>query len=194
MFVKKAILWFLSIKDDILNFVTLKIKQVEYKNIAINGKLVICGNGKIILGNGVTINSSLRSNPIGGQERSLFVVSKGAKLEIGNNSGISNTAIVCKQHIRVGRNVMIGGNTKIYDTDFHSLDYKKRLSPKTDIAVNRPISIEDGAFVGAHVIILKGVIIGEKSIIAAGSIVTKSVPAGELWGGVPAEFIRKLEE
>ena len=56
-----------------------------------------------------------------------------------------------------------------------------------------PVIIKDGAFIGAHSIILKGVIIGEKSIVGAGSVVTKSIPDGEIWAGNPAKFIRKIE-
>jgi acetyltransferase-like isoleucine patch superfamily enzyme len=48
-------------------------------------------------------------------------------------------------------------------------------------------------FIGARCIILKGVTIGEKSIVAAGSVVTKNIPEGEVWGGNPAKFIKKIE-
>lgn len=56
-----------------------------------------------------------------------------------------------------------------------------------------PVVIKDGVFIGAHCIILKGVTIGEKSIIGAGSVVTKSIPDGEIWAGNPAKFIRRIE-
>jgi acetyltransferase-like isoleucine patch superfamily enzyme len=56
----------------------------------------------------------------------------------------------------------------------------------------KPVTIEDGAFIGGDVIILKGVVIGENSVIGAGSVVAKSVPPGEIWAGNPAKFIRKL--
>lgn len=47
---------------------------------------------------------------------------------------------------------------------------------------------------GAHTIILKGVTVGAKSIIGAGSVVTKSIPDGEIWAGNPAHFIRKIDD
>ena len=56
-----------------------------------------------------------------------------------------------------------------------------------------PVVIKDGAFIGAHCIILKGVSIGEKSVVGAGSVVTKSIPDGEIWAGNPAKFIRRIE-
>lgn len=52
--------------------------------------------------------------------------------------------------------------------------------------------IEDNVFIGARCIILKGVTIGENSIVGAGSVVTKSIPANEIWAGNPAKFIRKI--
>ena len=53
----------------------------------------------------------------------------------------------------------------------------------------RPISIAGNVWIGANVVVLKGVTIGEGSVVAAGTVVTKEIPAGEIWGGVPA---RKL--
>ena len=47
---------------------------------------------------------------------------------------------------------------------------------------------------GTHTIILKGVTVGAKSIIGAGSVVTKSIPDGEIWAGNPAHFIRKIDD
>ena len=55
-----------------------------------------------------------------------------------------------------------------------------------------PIIIGDYVFIGARCVICKGIEIGERSIIAAGSIVTKNIPAGEIWGGSPAKFIKKI--
>lgn len=55
-----------------------------------------------------------------------------------------------------------------------------------------PIVIKDGVWIGAHSIILKGVIIGERSVIAADSVVMKSIPNDELWGWNLAEFIKRI--
>ena len=55
-----------------------------------------------------------------------------------------------------------------------------------------PVVIEDNVFIGARCIILKGVTIGENSVVGAGSVVTKSIPANEIWAGNPAKFIRKI--
>ena len=54
------------------------------------------------------------------------------------------------------------------------------------------IKIEDNAFIGAKTIITKPVTIGHNSVVAAGSVVTKDIPPCEIWGGVPAKFIKKI--
>lgn len=56
------------------------------------------------------------------------------------------------------------------------------------------VKIGDGAFIGANVIICQPVTIGEKACVAAGAVVTKDIPAGEIWGGVPAKFLKKVDE
>ena len=78
------------------------------------------------------------------------------------------------------------------DTDFHPLDYISRRVG-IDGTLTAPIRIEDDVFIGAGVIIMKGVTIGKHSVIGAGAVVTKSVPENEVWAGNPAHFIRKVD-
>lgn len=181
--------------NNMWNLIVLKIKKVKVgRNLHINGKLFIYGvNGRFALGNDVTINSGKRFNPIGGDTRSIFSVGKNGNIIIGNRSGLSNTAIISYDKVTIGNNVLIGGSCKIYDTDFHSLNYEKRMLLSLDPDIKTiPVIIKDGAFIGAHSIILKGVTIGERSIVGAGSVVTKSIPNGEIWAGNPAKLIRKI--
>lgn len=80
----------------------------------------------------------------------------------------------------------------ITDSNHHSLDWRVRnLEGDTD-RKSAPVVIEDYVFIGARSIVLKGVRIGARSVIAAGSVVVKDIPAGELWGGNPAKFIKKI--
>lgn len=83
---------------------------------------------------------------------------------------------------------------KVYDTDFHSLDYTKRRTSREDQKNKKmkKVTIEHDAFIGAGCMILKGVTIGACSIVGAGSVVTKSIPANQVWAGNPAKFIRNL--
>jgi acetyltransferase-like isoleucine patch superfamily enzyme len=107
---------------------------------------------------------------------------------------MSSTAIICNHQILIGNNVTIGGNTVIYDTDFHVLDPHVRNDKSLDKqqAIKAPVCIGDNVFIGAHSTILKGVLIGDNSVIGGCLVITKDVPAGEIWAGNPAKFIRKL--
>lgn len=146
------------------------------------------------IGNNFSMNSGDHFNLIGRQQPCFFIVQRNGVLRIGDNVGISGTAIVCHERVTIGDNVKIGGNVVIYDTDFHSLDPELRRSGKDDLlqAKTAPVTIENDAFIGAHSTILKGVTIGKGAVIGAGSVVTKVVPPGEVWAGNPARRIKSL--
>lgn len=189
--IKKLITLIPDVQDGLCNRITLKYRHVSCRQMpVIHGRLKIYGHGKIVLGEGVTINSSASSNPIGGDCRTIFSIVPGAVLTIGNWVGISNSAIVCHNSITLGDDVVIGGNVKIYDTDFHRLSEGCRELDDRKAARKGAVVIRDRAFIGAHSIVLKGVTIGEGAVIGAGSVVTKDVPAGEVWAGNPAVKIK----
>lgn len=157
-------------------------------------KLVIAkSNSNLKIGNNCVINSGNSFNLIGRQQRTMFILADNSILEIGNNTGLSSTVIVCHKHVRIGDNVKIGGNVVIYDTDFHSLNSNERNAipeVKNNIRVKEVI-INDNVFIGAHTTILKGSVIGENSIIGSGSVVSAIIPPNEVWAGNPAKFIKK---
>lgn len=154
--------------------------------------LINVPNGKLEIGDNTRINSGMIYNAIGGNQETSFSTKGMGSIVIGKNVGISNTAFVAQSNITVEDNVLIGGGCCVYDTDFHSLNFEYRMqSPDTHVET-RPVCIKNGAFIGAHSIILKGVTIGKKSVVGAGSVVTKTIPDGEIWGGNPAHFIRKV--
>ncbi len=145
------------------------------------------------IGADFTINNNLEGNPIGRPQACTFIIDNNAKLIIGNNVGISSTAIVAHCYIEIQDNVRIGGGVCIYDTDFHSLKAVDRLSDRDrENKNNAPILIKENVFIGAHATILKGVTIGSSAVIGACSVVTKDVPDNEVWAGNPARFIRSL--
>jgi acetyltransferase-like isoleucine patch superfamily enzyme len=161
--------------------------------LKVNGliKLHVTRRGILEIGKNCTINSD-NFNLIGRQQKAIFWVE--GKLSIGNNLGLSCSAIICNHEISIGDNVTIGGNTVIYDTDFHSLDPSTRASKALD-KVNAKwgkIAIGNHVFIGAHSTILKGVTIGDNSVIGACSVVTKNIPKDEMWGGNPAKYIAKI--
>ncbi|WP_339627070.1 acyltransferase [uncultured Winogradskyella sp.] len=182
----------IGLSNKVVNKINIYIENVSIKNYKIKGKIKIYNQGNISIGENFKANSGKNYNPIGGDTILRLICHENAKLILGSNVGISNTTIVCSTGIIIEDNVLIGGGCKIWDTDFHSLDYKIR-GTKGDRFNNKreSIKIKKNAFIGGGSTILKGVTIGEKSIIATGSIVVKSVPDGEVWGGNPAKFIKK---
>jgi acetyltransferase-like isoleucine patch superfamily enzyme len=186
--------WILKVYFFIYNYLMLKINKVTFnKRPIINGKLLITNNGYCSFGDDVVFNSSLQSNWVGLYKQSTVAVMQGAKLIIKNNSGFSGVSIFCSKNIEVGSYCNFGGNVSIWDTNFHSLDYELRRAGLEDVKSDS-IIIGDDVFVGANAIILKGVTIGNRSIIGAGSVVTKNIPSDEMWAGNPAIKIRDIKK
>ena len=133
-----------------------------------------------------TFNSSHRSNLIGIYSPCMIsTIKSGAKIEIGHNCGFSGTVIGCAQYIKLGNNVRCGANTMITDSDWHSDD------PRT--GKDKPVIIDNNVWLGYGVKVLKGVHIGENSLIGAGSIVTKDIPANVVAAGNPCKVIKELK-
>lgn len=148
---------------------------------------------KVRIGSNVLINSGPYFAADAGNYSKLYVAD-GAEFSIGDSSGFSNTVIACYNKITIGNHVDIGAGCYIFDTNYHSTDFRVRMDGRSDADVKTsPIVIEDNVFIGARTIVSKGVTIGARSIIAAGSVVVTDVPADEVWGGNPAKFIKKLK-
>lgn len=173
------------------NYMMFKLNRVIHTTYTINGRLEVRNSGGIIIGENFSANSGNLYNPIGGDIVLRLIAYKGGTIEIGQNVGISNSTIVCFNSIKIDDYVSIGGGCKIWDSDFHSINAKERCFLGDINAKTAPILIKKYAFIGGSSIILKGVTIGENSVIAAGSVVTRDIPDNEVWGGNPAKFIKK---
>lgn len=172
-------------------YVLRKSKVSFHPSIKFYGETLLSLSGQVSIGKNFISRSGIQNCINSG--KSKIVVKSSGELNIGDNSGMSNTCIHCYEKIKIGDNVNIGSGTQIFDTDFHSTSWQDRLDRQTDVlhAKTAPVSIGDCVFIGANCIITKGVEIGARSIIAAGSVVTRNIPEGEVWGGVPAMFIKK---
>ena len=139
----------------------------------------------INIGDECRFNSSHTSNLIGVYSPCMIsTLKRGAHISVGNKCGFSGTVIGCALNITIGNNVKCGANTLITDTDWHSDDIRS--------GNDAPIKICDNVWLGYGVIVLKGVTIGENSIIGAGSIVTNDIPANVIAAGNPCKIIRKI--
>lgn len=179
--------------DNLYNYLFFRIKRVKinWNNVILRGRIRIHGSGKLVIEDGVKINSSSMANQAAGT-RTVFYILEDALLKIGKNTGISNSTFCCTKGISIGDNVTIGGDCIFYDTDFHSIYAEKRRERSDNNIISKEIDIKNDVFIGAKCIILKGVSVGERSVIGAGSVVTKSIPNDEVWAGNPAKFVKKL--
>lgn len=178
------------------NKLNFKINGVKYgKKCCLEGRiwLSVEDGAKVSIGSGCHITGGRFVNRIGRNLASSLSAARGAELTIGDCCGISSTCIWAKESIVIGNNVNIGADCLIMDHDAHSLDFQKRHTFADDYAgtATAPIRIADDVLIGAKVIVLKGVTIGARAIVGAGSVVTRDIPADEIWAGNPAKFIKK---
>jgi maltose O-acetyltransferase len=163
--------------------------NVGYQEVVLNQPALFSGNGIIKLGRcfiGVWPSPFYFSTYAHIEARATS-----AKITIGNSTWLNNNATIIadKTSITIGDNVLIGQNVFICDSDFHGLKVEDRSNGKYDVA---PVYILDNVFIGANVSILKGITIGENSVIASGSIVSSSIPANVVAGGIPAKVLKNL--
>ncbi|MBQ9902662.1 MAG: acyltransferase [Clostridia bacterium] len=158
------------------------------------GRLVIQGHGRYKIGDNCHFISKETISPVGGNRVVFQTFFPDSSIIIGNNVGISHTIICSKIRVEIEDNVLVGGGVKIYDTDFHSIHYEERLQSPDPGVKSKPVRICEGAFIGGHSIILKGVTVGKHSVIGAGSVVTHNVPDYEIWAGNPAVFVKRIHQ
>lgn len=172
------------------------------KNMRVFDKVYISGHGTITIGDNFVFTSGSSINPICRNIKGcIHTATEDSKITIGNNVGISSACIWSQTSITIGDNVNIGGDCLIMDSDAHPHDYmKRRRGFATIVGIgkylkdipSKPITIGDDSWLGARCIVLKGVNIGARSIIAAGSVVTKDIPEDCIAAGNPAKVLKKM--
>ena len=113
-----------------------------------------------------------------------------AEIVIGSNNIINNNSVIgCTSRVVIGNDCLIGDSVAIYDADFHNLSPERRRDQQFPTA---PIILGNNIWIGSRAMILKGVTVGDHSVIGAMSIVTKSIPPRTLVAGNPARIVREL--
>lgn len=170
------------------------------KNLVIGKNLKILGSptvnimhgGSITIGDNVTLTSENKGYHLNMHSAvKLFVDRKNAKIIIGNNTRIHGTCIHAFEYISIGENCLIAANCQIIDGSGHDLSFEDPANRINTKGGSKPIIIHNNVWIGANSIILPGVKIGEGSVIAAGSVVTKDVPPLVIVGGNPAKIIKE---
>lgn len=154
-------------KFNLISFISPEI-QIDIRN-----------KGMIIFGKKCSI---LKGNLFGVRENGIITISDGSFFN-------RNCQVVSHKKIFIGKNVYVGPNTVIMDHD-HIFSIKGVEKKKFN---SKAIIIEDNVWIGANVIILKGVTIGKNSVIAAGTVVTKDVPPNSILIQRRDNYIKELE-
>lgn len=133
-----------------------------------------------------------------------FSIGVNGRCTIGDFTLLNGALVMAEDDISIGSYCLISWNVGIADSDFHPLDPAQRLIDAQAVAPffkdrpprpklkTAPVKISDNVWIGMNATILKGVTIGENSVVAAGSVVTKSVPPNTVVAGNPAVAVRQL--
>ena len=148
------------------------------------------GSGSLCIGKSNTFGVP-QSQQLGNGGILLQPRKRQAEIRIGNDYAFNNNvAIVANGRVTIGNGCQIGDQVAIYDCDFHEIHPATRNQSHGSV---RPVEIGNNVWLGSRVMVLKGVRIGDNSVIGAMSLVNKSIPPNCLAAGNPAKVIRVLE-
>lgn len=134
-----------------------------------------------------------------------FSIGVNGHCRVGDYTLLNGALLMAEEEIVIGSYCLISWNVGIADSDFHPLEPALRridamaISPYSQPRPERPpigtkpVHIGDNVWIGMNAVILKGVTIGENSVVAAGSVVSKSVPANVVVAGNPAVIVKELK-
>ncbi len=160
----------------------LRNAQTIGAEIELTGPVIIQNSGTLEIGDQVIFDSKWYK-PI-----YIQLSRPEARLTIENNVYINyGTEISLVKEVFIGAYSLISIDCLIYDTDWHSIDGFGQDAPVAPTRIGR------GVWLGARVIVMKGVTIGDNTVVAANSVVTKDLPNNVLAGGSPAREIRAIQ-
>ena len=136
---------------------------IRYKNV----KIITKNGGRIVCGDQLRI-----------EENAALSAVNGGKLSLGDNVGIGQGNLIkCQEKIEIGSGTLFGPNVLVYDHDhvFDSVNGVDRKRFQT-----KPVMIGENCWIGANVVILKGSEIGDRCVVAAGSVIRGSYPSDSL--------------
>lgn len=147
--------------------------------IFIGASPIIVNRGRFVAGSHFRVR--------GAQTRALIETAPDGIIQIGDEVFINQgSCIFSALRVQIGNRVDIGDDVRIYDTAFHPV----RPGEPTKVA---EIVIEDDVWLASGCAILAGVTVGRGSVVSAGAIVTRSVPAGSVVAGVPAKVVGSFD-
>ena len=173
------------------NIILYNGKLIIGKNFKVWGSIrfLIDGNGKILIGDDFHAVSSRRRSYLTLFSPCHLTIVRSGKIILGKHVGLNGNTIISKKKIEIKDETMIGPNTIIIDHDGHSISPINRWNSDDE---PKEISIGKNCWIGMNCIILKGVNIGDNTVIAAGSVVIKSCDKDSLYAGNPAKKIKNI--
>jgi acetyltransferase-like isoleucine patch superfamily enzyme len=133
-----------------------------------------------------------------------FPLGANATCSLGDFTLVNGALLMAEERIQIGSHCLISWNVGIADCDFHPLDVAQRRIDAVALApffegrpprpklTSAPVIIGDNVWIGMNATVLKGVTIGDNSVVAAGAVVVKSVPPNVVVAGNPARVLREL--
>jgi len=162
-----------------------KYRRVVFGHgVAIRGRLIVRGSGTVSLGDYCFLDTA------GGLPNKIQTFSPEAQVVIGDHCFLNSVEIACRERVQIGRRAMIG-ECLLMDTDFHRVEIN-RWDPAIAVR-NKPITIEENVWIANRTIVLKGVTVGQNSVVGAGTVVRQSVPANVVVIGNPQQVVKHLD-
>ncbi len=149
-------------------------------------------DGRIVIHAGALIRSREFPNHGHMHRTKLLTTRPGALIEIGERVHLNGVAISAEAGVTIGDDTVIASGVAIADCHGHVLDAERRAAGDRDEP--EPVTIGRRVWIGANVIVLKGVTIGDDTVVGAGSVVSRSLPAGTVCAGIPARVIRTYQK
>lgn len=193
----RAHTWFVRLINQMIQRPRIVLYRVLSKNMSIGvprkiQPVLLMGLGNIYFDNDVVIGV-YTSPDYYTTYTYIEARKKTSSINIKSGTRFNNNVSIISGYtnITIGHRCLIGAGVQITDSDFHGLPVAERHLSKPEWA--KPVIIGDDVFIGSNARIMKGVSIGDGSVIANGSVVVKDVPPGVIAGGNPARVIRAVE-
>lgn len=151
------------------------------KRFSLGGKLTFSGAGTVVFGDDVIVGA--HTTPFTGGPQSV--------IKVGHRTFLNGTRFGCSKSIEIGNDCILA-DARLMDTDFHAVHKRRNefgMPPE-----EKPIRIGNNVWVSAGSAVLKGVEIGDNSLVAFGAVVVKSLAADRIYGGNPAKDLGPVPE
>jgi acetyltransferase-like isoleucine patch superfamily enzyme len=169
----------------LLGYAQFRLYGVVHAGKLRANRVILLNRGTIVLGYGVSLGSYPDGTAYTCSLRTYFPESR---IEIGDRCLLNGAVLHSNRLIKLGAGVLMGPGSILVDNDSHPpvQSHQERYSQRPPEA---PIHLHDNVWIGMRATVMKGVTIGENTIVAANAVVTKNLPANVVAAGIPARPI-----